>query len=159
MMQASSAMRAASWLRGGLRRPCQAAAAACCPLEACQLSTSCRAGAAGQRLNRPKCFSSRTQQGPGGGRQVRAERGSAGRAQATPGYPSHLQHQRRQQRRQRSLFYYATCHPGLEEVVAAELSCPAVGAVEVQPGKAGVSFRWVEDPCSVTLQPRPASLV
>ncbi|PSC76859.1 DNA methylase [Micractinium conductrix] len=36
--------------------------------------------------------------------------------------------------------YYATCHPGLEEVVAAELRSANIGAVDVQPGKAGVSF-------------------
>ena len=32
---------------------------------------------------------------------------------------------------------------GLEEVVAAEVSAPQVGAYDVQPGKAGVSFRQV----------------
>ena len=30
--------------------------------------------------------------------------------------------------------YYATCHPGLEEVVAAELRSANIGAVDVQPG-------------------------
>jgi hypothetical protein len=44
-----------------------------------------------------------------------------------------------QQRRQ-PLFaghhhYYATCHPGLEAVVAAELSGPAIGAANVLPGE------------------------
>lgn len=36
--------------------------------------------------------------------------------------------------------YYATCHPGLEEVVAAELAGPNVRAARVRPGRAGVSF-------------------
>jgi hypothetical protein len=37
--------------------------------------------------------------------------------------------------------YYATCHPGLEEIVAAELSSQHIRAQEVIPGKAGVFFR------------------
>lgn len=36
--------------------------------------------------------------------------------------------------------YWATCSPGLEAVVAAELSSPRVGAVRVTPGRAGVRF-------------------
>lgn len=36
--------------------------------------------------------------------------------------------------------YYATCHPGLEAVVASELAGRAIGAADVQPGRAGVSF-------------------
>ena len=36
--------------------------------------------------------------------------------------------------------YYATCHPGLEEVVANELRSPLIGAVDVAPGASGVSF-------------------
>ena len=36
--------------------------------------------------------------------------------------------------------FYATCHPGLEEVVAAELSSPLIGAIDVAPGASGVSF-------------------
>lgn len=36
--------------------------------------------------------------------------------------------------------FYATCHPGLEKVVAAELSSELIGAVDVQPGASGVSF-------------------
>lgn len=36
--------------------------------------------------------------------------------------------------------YFATCHPGLEEVVAEELRSPQVGALEVREGKAGVHF-------------------
>lgn len=36
--------------------------------------------------------------------------------------------------------YFATCHPGLEEIVANELRSPAIGAEEVNVGKAGVSF-------------------
>lgn len=39
-----------------------------------------------------------------------------------------------------SRIYYATCHPGLEPVVARELSGSAIGADDVQPGRAGVSF-------------------
>ena len=31
--------------------------------------------------------------------------------------------------------YYATCHPGLEEVVAAELRGPEIGAANVHPGE------------------------
>jgi putative N6-adenine-specific DNA methylase len=38
------------------------------------------------------------------------------------------------------LQFFATCHPGLEEVVAAELAAPAVGAADVRPGRAGVAF-------------------
>ena len=34
--------------------------------------------------------------------------------------------------------FYATCHPGLEEVVAAELSSPLIGAIDVAPGGAAV---------------------
>lgn len=60
-------------------------------------------------------------------------------AQATPSYPSQLHQQ--QQRPADNLFYYATCHPGLEEVVAAELASPNIRATNVSPGKAGVSFR------------------
>ena len=37
--------------------------------------------------------------------------------------------------------YFVTCHPGLEEIVAAELSAQHIGAQEVIPGKAGVFFR------------------
>lgn len=36
--------------------------------------------------------------------------------------------------------YFATCHPGLEEIVAFELSSPAIGADDIRIGKAGVSF-------------------
>ena len=37
--------------------------------------------------------------------------------------------------------YFVTCHPGLEEIVAAELSAQHIGAQDVIPGKAGVFFR------------------
>ena len=37
--------------------------------------------------------------------------------------------------------YFATCHPGLENVVAAELQAPQIGAHGVRLGKAGVYFR------------------
>ncbi len=37
--------------------------------------------------------------------------------------------------------YFATCHPGLEGVVAAELAAPQIGAQDVCLGKAGVHFR------------------
>ncbi len=37
--------------------------------------------------------------------------------------------------------FYATCHPGLEGVVAEELVSPEVGATSVAPGRAGVHFR------------------
>jgi len=37
--------------------------------------------------------------------------------------------------------YFATCHPGLESVVAAELAAPRIGAQDVRLGKAGVHFR------------------
>lgn len=37
--------------------------------------------------------------------------------------------------------YYVTCHPGLEEVVAAELASPEIRARSIRPGKAGVFFR------------------
>ncbi|CEG00779.1 DNA methylase, N-6 adenine-specific, conserved site [Ostreococcus tauri] len=36
--------------------------------------------------------------------------------------------------------FYATCHPGLEEVVARELASPMIDAREVRVGKSGVSF-------------------
>lgn len=68
-----------------------------------------------------------------------SRRQTAGRrivAQATPSYPSHLQ----QHRQPSNLFYFATCHPGLEEVVAAELASPNIRATNVSLGKAGVSF-------------------
>eukprot|EP00887_Chlorella_sp_A99_P006659 scaffold3.g6659.t1 len=52
--------------------------------------------------------------------------------------------QQQQHREQRSeseqLQYYATCHPGLEEAVAAELAATPIRAFDVRPGKAGVSF-------------------
>jgi len=37
--------------------------------------------------------------------------------------------------------FYATCHPGLEGVVAEELVSPEIGATSVAPGRAGVHFR------------------
>ena len=37
--------------------------------------------------------------------------------------------------------FYATCHPGLEGVVADELRAQDIGAVGVEPGRAGVHFR------------------
>ena len=37
--------------------------------------------------------------------------------------------------------YYATCHPGLEDVVATELESPLIGASDVRVGASGVSFR------------------
>ena len=37
--------------------------------------------------------------------------------------------------------YYATCHPGLEDVVAAELESSLIGAQDVRVGASGVSFR------------------
>ncbi|PRW59721.1 RNA methylase [Chlorella sorokiniana] len=49
-------------------------------------------------------------------------------------------HQRRQPLEAGHSHYYATCHPGLEEVVAAELRGEKIGAANVHPGKAGVSF-------------------
>lgn len=48
------------------------------------------------------------------------------------------------QRRERlppgQFHFYATCHPGLEAVVAAELAGRSIGAANIHPGKAGVSF-------------------
>jgi hypothetical protein len=41
----------------------------------------------------------------------------------------------------RLLDYYCTCTPGLEAVVAAELASPHIGALNVQPGRAGVTFQ------------------
>lgn len=40
--------------------------------------------------------------------------------------------------------FYATCHPGLEDVVAEELQAPEIGAVSVEPGRSGVTFRQVK---------------
>ncbi|KAL3159933.1 hypothetical protein ABBQ38_010326 [Trebouxia sp. C0009 RCD-2024] len=40
--------------------------------------------------------------------------------------------------------FYVTCHPGLEEVVAAELTSQNIRAQEVVPGKAGVFFRGTD---------------
>ena len=37
--------------------------------------------------------------------------------------------------------YYATCHPGLEDVVAKELESELIGASDVRVGASGVSFR------------------
>ena len=45
--------------------------------------------------------------------------------------------------------FYVTCHPGLEEVVAAELTSQHIRAQEVVPGKAGVYFR--SELCQYTL--------
>lgn len=39
------------------------------------------------------------------------------------------------------LQFYATCHPGLESVVARELGSSNIGAFNIQEGKSGVSFR------------------
>ena len=36
--------------------------------------------------------------------------------------------------------YYATCAPGLEDLVAAELSSPLIGARDVEVGSSGVGF-------------------
>ena len=36
--------------------------------------------------------------------------------------------------------YFATCHPGLEAVVAAELAGGSIGAQAVAPGRSGVAF-------------------
>lgn len=83
-----------------------------------------------RREKTPKHTSSSSRSQPAGRRVA---------AQAAPSYPSHLQQQ--QQRPADNLFYYATCHPGLEEVVAAELASPNIRATNVSPGKAGVSFR------------------
>ena len=46
--------------------------------------------------------------------------------------------------------FYATCHPGLESVVADELRAHDIGAVGVEPGRAGVHFRHAAE-ASVTL--------
>jgi hypothetical protein len=42
--------------------------------------------------------------------------------------------------RRSDLQFYATCHPGLEAVVAEELSGPCIAATKVEIGKAGVTF-------------------
>ena len=39
--------------------------------------------------------------------------------------------------------FYATCHPGLERIVAVELGSQQIGAQEIEPGKAGVHFRFI----------------
>ena len=74
-----------------------------------------------------------------GGRRVvhqsrRAPRGDAPRdtSYSTSSYPSSLA--------EGTCRYYATCHPGLERVVADELSSPLVGASDVAVGSSGVSF-------------------
>lgn len=36
--------------------------------------------------------------------------------------------------------FFATCAPGLEDVLVAELSSPLIGALQIEPGSAGVSF-------------------
>ena len=41
----------------------------------------------------------------------------------------------------RVIQYFATCAPGLEEVVASELRSSVIGAEEVTPGRAGVQFQ------------------
>ena len=43
--------------------------------------------------------------------------------------------------KQGDLQFYATCHPGLEEVTAKELGSQHVGAFDIKPGKAGVHFK------------------
>ena len=74
-----------------------------------------------------------------GGRRVvhqsrRAPRGDAPRdtSYSTSSYPSSLA--------EGTCRYYSTCHPGLERVVADELSSPLVGASDVAVGSSGVSF-------------------
>ena len=63
--------------------------------------------------------------------------------------------------------YFVTCHPGLEEIVAAELSSQHIRAQEVIPGKAGVFFRSatrsavcrVRKPSPLTLFPVMTSIL
>ena len=57
---------------------------------------------------------------------------------ASPGYSS-----RRLDVATRACSFFATCHPGLEEVVAKELREAVPGIAAVQPGRAGVSFRYL----------------
>jgi len=52
--------------------------------------------------------------------------------------------------------FYATCSPGLEAVVAAELASPAIGAVDVQPGRAGVTFRGTLQTGALSLHALPS---
>lgn len=42
----------------------------------------------------------------------------------------------------RACSFFATCHPGLEQAVARELSEAVPGIAAIQPGRAGVSFRY-----------------
>ena len=49
-----------------------------------------------------------------------------------------------QQPAAREEVFYATCHPGLESVVADELRAQNIGATDVEPGRAGVHFRHAD---------------
>lgn len=49
-----------------------------------------------------------------------------------------------QQPAEREEAFYATCHPGLESVVADELRAQDIGAIGVEPGRAGVHFRHAD---------------
>ena len=76
----------------------------------------------------------------GGNRRDRRHRGSGGRddergARERGGAEETVRPPRRGHRR-----FYATCHPGLEEVVARELESPMINASDVVVGKSGVSF-------------------
>ncbi|KAK9831607.1 hypothetical protein WJX74_002393 [Apatococcus lobatus] len=44
----------------------------------------------------------------------------------------------------RACSFFATCHPGLEQAVAKELSETVPGTTVIQPGRAGVSFRGAD---------------
>lgn len=66
------------------------------------------------------------------------QRRQGGVVRAAAQQPSEMRRDRGDE--QQLIRYYATCHPGLEEVVAQELLSPRIGATGAAPGKAGVAF-------------------
>ncbi|GFR42583.1 hypothetical protein Agub_g3510, partial [Astrephomene gubernaculifera] len=58
---------------------------------------------------------------------------------AAPTTDSSLQSESSRNRSSGGVSFFATCHPGLEQVVAQELT--ALGYWDVEPGRAGVAFR------------------
>lgn len=94
----------------------QSRAQSCCQREHCSVPTS--------QLGRAAGTVDRLQQQAGRSLRSMASRGTV-----------------LQQPAAREEAFYATCHPGLESVVADELRAQDIGAIGVEPGRAGVHFR------------------
>jgi len=115
----------------------------CIRAAAWQTSAFCQATSA-LEANRRYFSRAQTQQPSvrSGGRPQRAQRHSP-RAQAAAGFPADAVDQQQQQAPS-NLYYFATCHPGLEDAVMAELANPAVGVTNIRMGRSGVSFNGVD---------------